>query len=104
MLDLSHRIDATGVVVAAADPTGDLEVRTFAPRAGVDEDPVCGSGNVALAAPRASDATNPLTYRARQGRHVARDGRLVLSRTERGAIELGGAARVTAEGRIAIGS
>lgn len=81
---LSAARKATGVTVFGAysvdgtEGTGgsdaaSFEIRSFAPLHGVDEDPVCGSGNAAVALllrrlGRAAD------YQARQGRAIGRDG------------------------------
>jgi predicted PhzF superfamily epimerase YddE/YHI9 len=48
-----NSIGITGVNVfglCAAGTDADLEVRSFAPGAGIPEDPVCGSGNGCVAA------------------------------------------------------
>ena len=42
-------IDALGVIVTAPGTKHDFVSRFFAPRAGVPEDPVCGSAHCALA-------------------------------------------------------
>ncbi|MFM5894979.1 MAG: PhzF family phenazine biosynthesis protein [Novosphingobium sp.] len=51
-------------------------VRSFAPGDGIPEDPVCGSGNGAVAAYRlaAGQIGDGSTYRASQGRQLGRDG------------------------------
>lgn len=76
---LSDRLHATGVTafqaIAGAQP--EFEVRSFAPRVGVPEDPVCGSGNAcigALLAMRGQSAE----HTARQGRAIGRDGRIAV--------------------------
>jgi hypothetical protein len=47
-----RRLGVTGLTVFGRYPHGELamEVRTFAPSCGVEEDPVCGSGNASVAA------------------------------------------------------
>jgi len=47
-----RRLGVTGLTVFGRYPQGDvaIEVRAFAPSCGVEEDPVCGSGNASVAA------------------------------------------------------
>lgn len=99
----SDRLSATGVVVGAASPDGlECKLRTFAPSVGVAEDPVCGSGNVALAYLRAQIGDVPRTYLARQGQELGRDGEIAITYMESGKIELGGRTHITASGRISL--
>lgn len=97
---------ATGVTLFAeasgADADGDIEVRSFAPSDGVPEDPVCGSGNGAVAVlRRALGRLEPgAAYVARQGRCVGRDGRIGLSLDATGGIWVGGACVTTVRGTI----
>jgi len=63
----------TGVNVFGVEPDGGVETRSFAPHEGVPEDPVCGSGNGAVAYFR-SRSEPVANYVARQGRNVGRDG------------------------------
>jgi PhzF family phenazine biosynthesis protein len=82
LADLSRRTDTTGVTLYALDEAG-VEVRSFAPAHGVDEDPVCGSGNAAVGAhlrvtggiARFPDGR----YWARQGKAVGRDGTIAVA-------------------------
>ena len=104
---LERRLGITGVTLfAPADDgrgPGALEVRSFAPSAGVIEDPVCGSGNGSVAAfqlargllPRADAA-----YEARQGRCVGRDGRVEVTIDGSRDIWIGGACVTVAHGRL----
>ena len=65
----------TGATLYAAQ--GDrVVVRSFAPGDGIPEDPVCGSGNGAVAAYRLAlgQVGDGSTYRASQGRQLGRDG------------------------------
>ena len=75
----------TGVSLYGAygdgEPDADIEVRSFAPSCGVDEDPVCGSGNGSVAAflrhhRVVLPAGRPL--RSSQGSALRRAGRLAL--------------------------
>lgn len=59
-----------------------IEVRSFAPACGVNEDPVCGSGNGSVAAfMRHYNVTLPLDRKVMsfQGKVLERDGRIQLS-------------------------
>ncbi len=69
----THR--TTGLTVFAESGDG-IVVRSFAPADGVAEDPVCGSGNAAVAAYRLREGAiaDGSTYVARQGSQVDRDG------------------------------
>jgi PhzF family phenazine biosynthesis protein len=105
---LSHEHGLTGVTLFAlpADPSDAVVVRSFAPAAGVSEDPVCGSGNASVAAYLA--ATKRLDrptaqYRASQGREVGRDGIVEVRVADEGrAIEIGGTAVTVIAGTIAL--
>ncbi len=72
----AHRV--TGLTVFAEGGAGDITVRSFAPSDGLIEDPVCGSGNGAVAAFRLSAGTvgDGDSYIASQGRQLGRDGRV----------------------------
>lgn len=97
---------ATGVTVFACEggPAEAIEVRSFAPSGGVDEDPVCGSGNGAVAAHRlARGEIGPEAgYTARQGRALGRDGTVAVA-LEAGRIRIGGRAVTVVRGRIDAG-
>jgi PhzF family phenazine biosynthesis protein len=84
----------------AAD--GDIEVRSFAPSDGVPEDPVCGSGNGAVAVLRRElgRIMPGAAYIARQGRCVGRDGRIELSLDAAAAVWVGGACVTTVRGTL----
>lgn len=104
---LSRRLDGIGVNVYGWQPEREadlLEVRSFAPLDGIDEDPVCGSGNAAVAAVllrlKELDGGNR-HYSVRQGRGCGRDGRVhVAVDLASGAIEIGGGASPVIEGTI----
>ena len=94
--------DSVGIILYALNDENGIEVRALAPAAGVDEDPVCGSGNLAAAAHL--KATGLLArlgngYQARQGRHLGRDGRLFLL-VGKSCFELGGQALTVIDGTI----
>jgi PhzF family phenazine biosynthesis protein len=103
---LSRELDVTGITAfALGGPDGAaVRVRSFAPAGGVPEDPVCGSGNAAVAAFLASAGllgeTGP-TYTASQGTELGRRGRVhVRVRGEGREIEIGGAAVTAMDGHI----
>lgn len=75
-----------------------VEVRSFAPHEGTNEDPVCGSGNGAVAC-YLRERRGPVDYRARQGRCMGRDGHLSVTH-DNGNIWLGGQAVTCIEGII----
>jgi len=108
LADISRAHRVTGITVHATFGAGagagrggvDVAVRSFAPAAGIPEDPVCGSGNACVAVQRA--ATGPRNdYIAAQGEAIGRDGLITIA--YRGnAIEVGGAAVVCVEGRLRV--
>ncbi len=67
----------TGATLFAVDGER-LVVRSFAPGDGIAEDPVCGSGNAAVAAFRllAGQVRDGDSYVASQGQQVGRDGKV----------------------------
>lgn len=98
---LERRLGATGITAFATDPqSGVVEVRSFAPSCGVNEDPVCGSGNGAVAyyQQHLGLMASGSRYEARQGRCVGRDGHLTLNLTANGQVQLGGACVTCLEG------
>ncbi|WP_162930053.1 PhzF family phenazine biosynthesis protein [Pseudophaeobacter sp. EL27] len=101
--EYSQKHGATGIQLAAGNPTGDIwKVRTFAPAVGVPEDPVCGSGNIAVAGLRRSAGLGTSDYVAKQGQEVGRDGEIVVRYIEQDKIEVGGATRITASGELLV--
>jgi PhzF family phenazine biosynthesis protein len=92
----------TGVTVFAQDGEN-LIVRSFAPADGLIEDPVCGSGNGAVAAYRLlrGQIGDGSSYIARQGAAMGRDG-YVRVRIEGKDIHIGGACVTCVEGVASI--
>ena len=92
---LEQRLGVTGVTVFAKKGEGpEVEVRSFAPSDGVDEDPGCGSGNGSVAVFQASRRLLPsggARYQATQGRCVGRDGRIAVAVDADGRVRVGGA-------------
>ena len=102
---LERRLGATGVTVFAARDDADvtdIETRSFAPSQGVDEDPVCGSGNGAVAVFRREhgELTSGTRYIAAQGRCVGRDGRVEVEIAACDDIWIGGRCVSTLVGEI----
>jgi PhzF family phenazine biosynthesis protein len=102
--ELSVALAIGGVTVfgRSADGHSALHVRSFAPAHGIVEDPVCGSGNISVAAyleKSGQAARLGKGYTARQGMQLGRDGRVSI-RFEGGTILLGGSAVTCVEGTL----
>jgi PhzF family phenazine biosynthesis protein len=97
----------TGVVVFGkhgADKQAGIEVRAFAPAHGINEDPVCGSGNGAVAAYiRHTGQTSAFgsAFLATEGEKVGRAGLLRLSISDE-AIHVGGNAVTRIDGHLTL--
>lgn len=97
----------TGVVIFGGHDAGAaarIEVRAFAPAHGVNEDPVCGSGNGAIAAylrHTGQVADFGHDYTASQGAVVGRAGLIHLSIDDR-RIRVGGAAVTCIDGTLTV--
>ncbi len=91
LADYDRAQSTTGMTVYAEKPDGDIVVRSFAPADGIAEDPVCGSGNGAVAAYRlkTGQIAGGSAYLASQGRQVGRDGHVRI-RIEGDAVHVGG--------------
>jgi PhzF family phenazine biosynthesis protein len=110
--DLGRAHGMAGVTVFCLetdDPNATLHLRSFAPHPGVPEDPVCGSGNGAVAAYVARHGLlgpGPLAYVAEQGREVGRPGRVTVhASTDAGGgwvIQVGGEAVTVLEATLAV--
>lgn len=94
---------ATGSSIYAHQPHDDsaIEVRSFAPSCGLQEDPVCGSGNGSVAAFMRlhHGATPARVISSSQGQCVGRQGRIALSISAE-AIGVGGQAVTCIEGML----
>lgn len=95
----------TGLTVFASSSTGDVTVRSFAPADGINEDPVCGSGNASVAAYRMSAGQIAATdaYRVSQGRQMGRDGQVFVATVD-GTIHVGGACVTCVDGTFRVSS
>lgn len=103
LADYDRAQSTTGMTVYAEKPDGGIVVRSFAPADGIAEDPVCGSGNGAVAAYRlkAQQVSAGSEYVASQGRQVGRDGN-VRVRIEADAIHVGGDCVTVVDGTFRI--
>lgn len=103
LADYDRAQSTTGMTVYADKADGGIVVRSFAPADGIAEDPVCGSGNGAVAAYRlkAQQVTAGSEYVASQGRQVGRDGN-VRVRIEEDAIHVGGDCVTVVDGTFRI--
>jgi PhzF family phenazine biosynthesis protein len=104
--ELSTALNASGATVfgRTGDPSAPLHVRSFAPAHGIPEDPVCGSGNLSVAAYlRETGLLKEFgsSYTARQGMQVGRDGRVQV-RVSADAIQIGGEAVTCVDGTIRV--
>lgn len=104
---LERRIGVTGIVVFGRYPQGDvaMEVRAFAPSCGVEEDPVCGSGNASVAVFQRERGLLPaggVAYVAAQGRRVGRDGRVKVQVGVDGQVRVGGSCITCVDGVLSL--
>lgn len=84
LLNLSQLEQLTGMCLFAVKPgpAATVYTRSFAPLSGVDEDPVCGSGNISVAAYLMETdqlAETGQQYTAYQGHELGRNGKLFMS-------------------------
>jgi len=98
---LSDALGASGATLFSSSEDGQsaFHVRSFAPAHGIAEDPVCGSGNISVAACLRHLGRAPESYVARQGMQLGRDGR-VFMRVGADEIWLGGEAVTCVEGTL----
>lgn len=103
LAEWTSSLSATGVTVFARSGEDGcaFHVRSFAPAHGVAEDPVCGSGNISVAAYLRHLDRAPRSYATRQGMQLGRDGRVSL-RLSGEDIWLGGEALTCVEGTLAV--
>jgi len=105
LAEFERRLGVTGVTAFGPHPNGDvaIEVRTFAPSCGVEEDPVCGSGNGSVAAFQWERGLLPPgggSYVAAQGQRIGRDGRIYASVGADGQVRIGGSCITCVEGSL----
>lgn len=106
LTDLSHKLNITGVTVFGdKEQSGEIEVRTFAPACGIEEDPVCGSENGSVAAfwqHYKLLEKQETTYIPSQGQKVGRNGKITVNYSEDGQISIGGSCITTVDGKLNI--
>lgn len=98
-----RRLGVTGVsIFAVREADGDsIEVRSFAPSCGVDEDPVCGSGNGCVGVfRRERGLLPPAGYLAAQGQCVGREGRVTVELDAEGEIRVSGTCVTCVDGAL----
>jgi len=79
-----------------------FEMRTFAPKIGVAEDPVCGSMNAGVGQWLTAGGTVPGSYRVSQGAALGREGSIEITADIEGTVWVGGATRTIIRGVIAL--
>ncbi|HEY4939822.1 MAG TPA: PhzF family phenazine biosynthesis protein [Rhizomicrobium sp.] len=104
--DLAQSVGAVGLTAFARSSGGiDFRLRTFAPAAGIPEDPVCGSCAGAIVAHLVLNGTAPRTFHLRQGRELGRDGEIAIE-VERGRsgleLRLGGRCHTVCIGELCL--
>ena len=95
---LSLGVSGTTVFAPSGESASAIHVRSFAPAHAIPEDPVCGTGNLSVAA--FVERRFGAEYVARQGMQMGRDGR-VFVRVSPGGVYLGGHAVTCVDGTIA---
>ena len=97
--DRTHGV--TGQTIFARTANGDAVVRSFAAGDGIAEDPVCGSGNGAVAAYRRWSGSGEGDYIASKGREIGRDG-VIRVRFDGDDIHVGGSCVTVIVGTVRI--
>jgi PhzF family phenazine biosynthesis protein len=98
----SNALDIAGVTLFAASAKGEIHVRSFAPAHAIPEDPVCGTGNLSIAAylrHTGQLARFGERYVARQGMQMGRAGRVSV-RVDRDGIRIGGPSVTCIDGHV----
>lgn len=101
--DRMHGTTGLTLFADADDGRGGIVVRSFAPADGINEDPVCGSGNGSVAAYRLEHGMAAVgqSYVASQGTAIGRDGRVRVAYREDG-IHVGGQCVTVVSGTITL--
>jgi len=100
----SNEFHITGVTLFASSAKSEMHVRSFAPAHAIPEDPVCGTGNLSVAAylrhtgqlQRFGDR-----YAARQGMQMGRDGRVSV-RVDPDGVRIGGPSVTCVDGTLRV--
>jgi PhzF family phenazine biosynthesis protein len=100
--DLSLIPDAMVGAIGAHPPGSahDYELRTFAPRVGVAEDPACGSMNAAVAQWLVRTGAVTASYRVAQGQRLGRAGDINIRPDADGTVWVGGAVTTLLRGTV----
>lgn len=105
VMELSENGAVAGITLFARsdDCVAAVHVRSFAPYHGIPEDPVCGTGNLSVAAYLRFNGDDRFgnRYVARQGAQRGRDGRVYM-RLEKHGLWLGGNAVTAIDGQIGV--
>ena len=104
LADASKALDIAGVTLFAESAKGEMHVRSFAPAHAIPEDPVCGTGNLSVAAYLRH--TGQLErfgsrYLARQGMQLGRAGKVSV-RVEGDAVRIGGPCVTCIDGHVSL--
>ena len=78
------------------------EMRTFAPGAGIPEDPICGSMNAGVAQWLIRTGASAAGYRVSQGRRLARAGDITITAEPEGTVWVGGSTNTLFQGTALI--
>src|SRR5262249_37069764 len=100
--EASNALDVAGVTLFAVAGNAEMHVRSFAPAHAIPEDPVCGTGNLAVAAYLRHTGELPrlgTRYLARQGMSLGRDGRVSV-RVDADGIRIGGRSVTCVDGQL----
>ena len=95
---VSLGVTGTTVFAPSGEPSSAIHVRSFAPAHAIPEDPVCGTGNLSVAAFVGKRFGSE--YSARQGMEMGRDGQ-VFVRLRHDSVYLGGHAVTCVDGTLA---
>ena len=100
--DLSLIPDAMVGAIGAhpASSKQDYEMRTFAPRVGVTEDPACGSMNAAVAQWLVRNGAVTAPYRVAHGQRLGRAGDIHIRPDSEGTVWVGGAVTTLFRGTV----
>jgi PhzF family phenazine biosynthesis protein len=79
-----------------------FEMRTFAPRIGVAEDPVCGSMNASVGQWLTASSGAPSSFRVSQGARLGRAGDITITADADGTVWVGGATTTCVRGTATI--
>jgi PhzF family phenazine biosynthesis protein len=92
-----------GAIGAYPDGSGHaFEMRTFAPRVGVAEDPACGSMNASVGQWLTATSAAPSTYRVSQGTRMGRAATIEITADADGTVWVGGATTAYIRGTITL--